>query len=185
MRSTSLQFKEGIWAPQVGGGGSGQCCHGNIIPASARWSAGHPALHQPAEGQDPHLEEGKGVCQIPPRAVSPPSLHPPNTYTHTHMHGLTSLTVDWQEVYDTQDCSWKENAECSWADRSQQRSVSSSTNLVWHAIKNKPKKTAADIVFNVWIFCEALQCVTKKSRFIALKLHLKVSYDQSVFPFSK
>lgn len=35
-----------------------------------------------------------------------------------------------KEVYDTQDCSWKENAECSWAARGQQRSDPSSTNLV-------------------------------------------------------
>ncbi|XP_075885143.1 molybdopterin synthase catalytic subunit isoform X1 [Nelusetta ayraudi] len=35
-----------------------------------------------------------------------------------------------KEVYDTQDCSWKENAECSWAACGQQRSDPSSTNLV-------------------------------------------------------
>lgn len=55
------RLKEVNSTPQVGRGGSGQRCHGDFIPAPTRWSAGHPALHQPAEGQDPHLEEGKGV----------------------------------------------------------------------------------------------------------------------------
>lgn len=43
---------------QVGGGGSGQRCHGNLVSASPRQPAGDPALHRPAEGEDSHMEEG-------------------------------------------------------------------------------------------------------------------------------
>lgn len=43
----------------MGGGGSGQCCHGNLVSSSPRQPAGDPALHRPAEGQHPHLEEGE------------------------------------------------------------------------------------------------------------------------------
>lgn len=43
---------------QVGGGGSGQRCHGNLVSTSPRQPAGNPALHQPAEGKDSHMEEG-------------------------------------------------------------------------------------------------------------------------------
>ena len=45
--------------PQVGGGGSGQCRHGDLISSSPWQPAGDPALHRPAEGQHPHLEEGE------------------------------------------------------------------------------------------------------------------------------
>lgn len=41
------------------------------------------------------------------------------------------LIIDWQEVYDTQDCSWKENPECSWAAHSKTHPVTSSTENMW------------------------------------------------------
>lgn len=57
------QVKRWTFRVQVGWGGSGQRCHGDFVSTSTRWSAGNPALHQRAEGQDPHLEEGEGPAK--------------------------------------------------------------------------------------------------------------------------
>lgn len=44
--------------PQVGEGGWGQRCHGDLVSSSPWRPASGPALHHPVKGQPPHLEEG-------------------------------------------------------------------------------------------------------------------------------
>lgn len=62
------------FALQVGGGGPGQRCHGDLVSTPPRWPAGGAALHHPAEGQDSHLEEGQKPEMRRPTAASEVSL---------------------------------------------------------------------------------------------------------------
>lgn len=94
--TTTRQSKEVNLAFQVGRGGSGQYCDRNFISTSTRWSAGHPARHQPAEGQDPNLEEGKEVGCPDLIPNNPP---PPHTHMHMHMHlHMHTDNIDWTSL---------------------------------------------------------------------------------------
>lgn len=85
----------------------------------------------------------------------------------------------WQEVYDTLDCHWKENQECSWAAHSKHHPDTSSTENMWTW-----KQEMMDKTFNmfqcVWapvtkkiIFCsqvKPLKCVGTTGHMMELKI---------------
>ncbi|XP_044031017.1 molybdopterin synthase catalytic subunit-like [Siniperca chuatsi] len=64
-------------------------------------------------------------------AISSPHRHDGQQAIQHCIHQLKANIPIWKkEVYDTQDSSWKENAECSWAARNKLHGVTSSTENV-------------------------------------------------------